>query len=47
MPVLRKIVLSAKAGAERGTKSQEAVVELAKNEWDNIQAKYQAMEPEE
>ena len=47
MPVLKKIILKGKAGAERGTQAQDAVLELAKDEWETIQEKYQAMNAEE
>ena len=47
MTVLKKITLKNKAGAERGTTSQEAVIDLCNTEWDEIQKRYGAMSPEE
>ena len=41
MPLLRKIIIKKGAG-QRGTEDKEAVLELARSEWDQIREKYAA-----
>ena len=47
MPLFKKIILKKKAGGERGTESQDAVLEQAKNEWDRIQDQFKDKPAEE
>ena len=47
MPFLKKIVLQRSEEGAGGTESKEAILELVKVEWGNIQVKFEEMTNEE